>query len=184
VLTYEPQWNSDVSSVYENVTAGEVNPRGFMVGAVPEPEQDDIETILNLMDWDINVDPHYKKKYFRPPLPVSDAPAGCSEKWITYATPYFGAKELTVAPGQTVKVVDPAAYGCILVQGHGTFGGLDAETAEMLRFGQMSADEFFVGEPAARAGVTIHNRSRWEPLVILKHFGPNHPGMPQTVPGV
>ena len=25
VLTYEPQWNSDVNSVYENVTADEVN---------------------------------------------------------------------------------------------------------------------------------------------------------------
>jgi hypothetical protein len=32
-----------------------------------------------------------------------------------------------------------------------------------------------------RAGVRITNRSRWEPLVILKHFGPNHPHMPQTV---
>jgi hypothetical protein len=34
-------------------------------------------------------------------------------------------------------------------------------------------------EVAALKGVTITNASRWEPLVMLKHFGPNHPGMPK-----
>jgi hypothetical protein len=43
----------------------------------------------------------------------------------------------------------------------------------MLRFGTSSADEYFVGEKAAREGVKIVNRSRSEPMVILKHFGPN-----------
>ncbi len=54
----------------------------------------------------------------------------------------------------------------------------------MLRFGQLSADEYFVSEAAAKAGVKISNHSRWEPMVILKHFGPNHPEIPQSVPGV
>ena len=52
--------------------------------------------------------------------------------------------------------------------------------AGVLRYGQMTADEFFVSEPAAKAGVKIENRSRREPLVILKHFGPNHPEMPKA----
>jgi hypothetical protein len=51
----------------------------------------------------------------------------------------------------------------------------------ILRFGQLSADEFFVGESAARAVVTITNRSLWEPMVILKQFGPNHTNMPAVV---
>jgi hypothetical protein len=68
------------------------------------------------------------------------------------------------------------------VQGHGTFGAYDAEAAIMLRYGQLSADEYFVSEAAAQAGVTITNASQWEPMVILKHFGPNHPDMPKTVP--
>ena len=76
-------------------------------------------------------------------------------------------------------VKDPAAYGCILIQGHGQFGVHPAEAAIMLRYGQLSADEFFVGEPAARNGITIRNNSRWEPLVVLKHFAPNHPDMPR-----
>jgi hypothetical protein len=181
VLTYEPQWNSDVNSVYENVTAGEVYPYEFLVENVPEDSKRDIDYVLSLMDWDKNVDPHYKQKYFRPPV-LAQQDEGYIEKWVTYANPYVGAKELTVFPGRSVVVKDQAAYGCIIVQGHGTFGAFEAESSGMLRFGQPSADEYFVSEPAARQGMKISNHSRWEPMVMLKHFGPNHPGMPKAVP--
>jgi hypothetical protein len=181
VLTYEPQWNSDVNSVYENITAGEVYPYEFLVENVPEASKRDIDYVLSLMDWEKNVDPHYRLNYFRPPVPAQQDEC-YTEKWVSYANPYIGAKELTVLPGQTAVVKDGAAYGCILVQGHGTIGTYEAEAAIMLRFGQPSADEYFVSEPAAKQGVTITNRSRWEPLVMLKHFGPNHPDMPKRVP--
>ena len=49
-------------------------------------------------------------------------------------------------------------------------------------FGQQSTDEFFVSEQAAVKGVTVTNTSQVEPLVVLKHFGPNCPGVPQEVP--
>jgi hypothetical protein len=181
VLTYEPQWNSDVNSVYENVTAGEVYPYEFLVENVPDAHKRNVDYVLSLMDWDKNVDPHYKKHYFRPPVSAQSGD-GFVENWVSYANPYVGAKELTVFPGKTVVVKDPVAYGCILVQGHGKVGPHDAEAAIMLRYGQLSADEYFVGEPAARTGVQFTNRSRWEPMVILKHFGPNHPGMPAHPP--
>ena len=99
-----------------------------------------------------------------------------------YGNPYVGAKELTVLPGQTVTIKDAAAYGCITVQGHGTFGPHDCEAAIMLRYGQMSADEFFVSEKAAKEGVVISNHSKVEPLVILKHFAPNNKEIPQKSP--
>jgi hypothetical protein len=181
VLTYEPQWNSDVNSVYENITANEVYPREFLVENVPAERKNDVDYVLSLMDWEKNVDPHYKQHYYRPPV-VASADDRHVENWVSYANPYVGAKELTVYPGQTVVVQDQAAYGCILVQGHGKVGAYDAEAAIMLRYGQLSADEYFVSEAAARQGVTIANHSQWEPLVMLKHFGPNHPGMPQAVP--
>ena len=181
VLTYEPQWNSDVNSVYENVTSGEIYPREFLVENVPPDRKQDVDYVLSLMDWEKNVDPHYKKRFYRPPI-VARSDDACIEKWVTYANDYVGAKELTVLPGQTVVVKDGAAYGCILVQGHGAFGVYEAEAAIMLRYGQLSADEYFVSEPAAKAGVRITNRSRWEPMVILKHFGPNHPEMPKAPP--
>lgn len=181
VLTYEPQWNSDVNSVQENVTAGEINPPEFLVENVPDPLKDDIDYVLDLMDWEANTDPHYRKHYFRPPL-VAREDEHSVEKWVTYANPYIGAKELTVYPGQSVTVSDGAAYGCIVIQGHGQFGPHPTEAAVMLRFGQMSGDEFFVSAQAAAKGVCIRNESRWEPLVVLKHFGPNHPEMPAAVP--
>ncbi len=181
VLTYEPQWNSDVNSVHENITAGEINPIEFLNENVLPEEKDDLEAILRLLDWEKCVDPHYRKHYYRPPL-LANQDDKHIEKWITYATPYFSAKELTIHPGQTVTIKDGAAYGCILVQGHGTFGRFQAETAIMLRFGQLSGDEYFVSEQAAKEGVTISNNSPWEPMVILKHFGPNHPLAPTSVP--
>jgi hypothetical protein len=181
VLTYEPQWNSDVNSVYENVTSGEINPYEFLAENCPEEKKRDVDYILSLMDWEKNLDPHYKQHYFRPPLLCEPVSEGFREKWVVYGNDYIGAKELEVAPGQTVVVKDPVAFGCILIQGHGKFGVFDAEAAIMLRFGQLSADEYFVSEQAAREGITLTNQSRWEPMVILKHFGPNHPGMPKSI---
>ncbi|MBB6731458.1 hypothetical protein [Cohnella zeiphila] len=180
VLTYEPQWNSDVNSVHENIVADEVYPYEFLVENCPEERKYDIDYIMSLLDWEKNVDPHYKRHYFRPPIVCPHSDERHTEKWIAYGNDYFGAKELTVHPGQTVTVRDEAAYGCIVVQGHGGFGGFTAESAGMLRFGAMSADEFFVSEEAAKAGILVRNDSRWEPLVMLKHFGPNHPQMPKS----
>ncbi len=182
-LTYEPQWNSDVNSVYENITADEVYPYEFLTENCPDDKKRDVDYVLSLMDWEKNVDPNYKKHYYRPPITCSHSDENHIEKWVAYANDYIGAKELTVMPGKSAVVKDDAAYGCILVQGHGKFGNYDAEAAIMLRFGQMSADEYFVSEQAAKRGVTIVNESKWEPLVMLKHFGPNHPDMPRTVEG-
>lgn len=181
VLTYEPQWNSDVNSVYENITADEVYPYDFLVENCPADKKRDLDYVISLMDWEKNVDPHYRNTYFRPPVPCTPFDKGGEEKWIVYANEYLGAKELTIHPGRTVTVKDEAAYGCIIIQGHGRFGAYEAEAAIMLRFGQTSADEYFVSEKAAREGVRIQNSSNVEPMVILKHFGPNHPDMPQTV---
>ncbi len=177
-LTYEPQWNSDVNSVYENITSGEVYPYSMLVENCPEDKQNDLDYVISLMDWEKNIDPHYKENYFRAPIVIEDN-ENYTEKWVVYKNDYIAAKELTVKPGQSVVIKDCAAYGCIIVQGHGKFGCYDAEAAGMLRFGQLSADEYFVGEPAAKEGVLIENKSQFEPLVMLKHFGPNNKDMPR-----
>lgn len=180
-LTYEPQWNSDVNSVYENIASGEVYDYDFLVENCPEDKKRNLEYVMSLLDWEKNVDPHYRKHYFRPPVACPNSDGRYAEKWVAYANDYIAAKELTVQPGQKVVVSDSAAYGCIIIQGHGRFGAYDAEASVMLRFGQPSNDEFFVSEAAAKQGVVIENRSRFQPMVILKHFGPNHPDMPRTL---
>jgi hypothetical protein len=173
-LTYEPQWNSDVSSVMENVVRGEVILRDSLVASLPDNEKNDMDAVMAMMDWEANVDPHYKKKYFLPPLPVDTGVKDYRESWITYRNPFFAAKETTVPPGASALIRDDAAYGCVIVQGHGSFGAYDdAEAPILLRFGQSSGDEYFVSEKAARDGVRVVNRSMHEDLVILRHFGPN-----------
>ncbi|MFR7474295.1 MAG: hypothetical protein ACLUVV_06795 [Christensenellales bacterium] len=146
VLTYEPQWNSDVNSVYENVTADEVNSITSLNENCPDDKKDDIDYIMSLMDWDANVDPHYRKKYFRPPV-ETDAPEGAIEKWVDTTRGY--AKELTVLLGQTVTIKDAAAYGCITVQATAPLARTTAKHI-MLRYGQMSADELCFGKGRQR----------------------------------
>jgi len=177
-LTYEPQWNSDVNSVQENVVSGEIYPRYMLVEECPEDKKDDVDYIFSLMDWEKNVDPNYKKHYFRPPI-VDGKSGAHMELWVVYANEYIGAKELTVYPKQEINISDSAAYGVILTQGRGRFGNYVCEAPTLLRFRQQSCDEFFVSEAAAKQGVTVVNESPAEPLVLLKHFGPNHPQMPK-----
>jgi hypothetical protein len=64
-----------------------------------------------------------------------------------------------------------------MLQGHGTMGVWDIEAPAMIRYGQLTSDEFFVTEAAAKVGVTIHNPSSTDPIVMLKHFGPMNPDL-------
>lgn len=178
LCTYEPQWCSDVSSIWQNVDepTAQRYPYEMLASYVPEGKEKDLEYIYNIMDWNINLDPDYKGKYFRKPIVCAEDEKHI-EKWITYGTGLFGAKELTIYPKQTVVIKDQAAYGCIIIQGHGEFGNYEAEAANMIRFGQATADEYFVSEDAAKKGVKIINHSSCEPMVILKHFAMNC-GMP------
>jgi hypothetical protein len=98
-----------------------------------------------------------------------------SEMWITYGTPYYSAKELTVLPRRSVTIKDSAAYGAILTQGYGTIGKQPLATPSMIRFGEMTEDELFVTASIAQQGVLIENPSTTDPLVLLKHFGPGNP---------
>lgn len=178
LCTYEPQWCSDVSSIWQNVDANmQRYDYSNLASYVPEGRENDLEYIFSIIDWDANTDPDYKKKYFRPQIVCSETEEHV-EKWITYGTGnLFAAKELTVKPGEKYISKEKAAYGCIIIQGFGKFGVYDAETANMVRFGQPTADEYFVSEKAAREGITIANHSKCEPMVILKHFAMNC-GMP------
>ncbi|MCL1854354.1 MAG: hypothetical protein FWF86_01360 [Clostridia bacterium] len=172
LLTYEPQWSSDISSVWENIVSGEVMKREFMVGHVPADKADNADYIFSLLDWEKNICADYRERYFRPPVSSSTSRTH-QENWICYGNEYIGGKELTIHPGETYVSKERAAHGCVVVQGYGQFGAYRCEAANLLRFGQFSADEFFVSEDAAREGVTITNNAVYEPLVILKHFGPN-----------
>ena len=168
-LTYEPQWNSDLNSVFENIASGEVYGREFLEENCPEDKKGDIDYLISLLDWEKNTDPDYMKHYFRPPVEYIKT-EDFKEEWITYGNDYIAAKRLTVYPGRKATVKDTTPYGCIVIQGFGKFGDYIAHEAGMLRFGSPSQDEYFVAFSAANQGITIENLSQTEPLVILKHF--------------
>jgi hypothetical protein len=177
LVTYEPQVNSDVFAMYQSMVEGRAVPWDLLVKDVPVEHHHDLDYILDMLDWEANVDPEFMGHRLYYPKPVKDeaemAEAGYSEKWVTYATPqFYSAKELTVKPGHSVTIHDDAAYGAILVQGWGNMGTFAAETPSLIRFGQMTSDEFFVTAAAAHRGVKITNQSEQEDLVMLKHFGP------------
>jgi len=48
------------------------------------------------------------------------------------------AGSLTVSPGRSATIRDGAAYGAIVVEGHGAVGNFDVETPSVIRFGQMT----------------------------------------------
>ncbi len=56
----------------------------------------------------------------------------------------------------------------------------DISTPTLIRYGELTNDEFFVTEDAAKKGVTITNTSATEPLVMLKHFSEN-PDLPANL---
>lgn len=185
LVTYEPQVNSDVFGMFQSMVEGRAVPWDLLVKDVPPEHHHDLDYILDMLDWEANVDPEFAKHRLFHPTPVKPEAemldAGYSEKWIVYSTPHYSAKELTVLPGRSVTIQDAAAYGLIVVQGWGTVGKQDVETPSLIRYGEMTKDELFVSARTAEAGVTVTNRSSTENLVMLKHFGPGNSDAAQFI---
>jgi hypothetical protein len=158
---------------------GRIVPWELLTKDVPPAHHRDLDYLVEMLDWDANVNPEFAKTNRTFPCPVrpfaETEPDGYREQWVCYGTKHYSAKELTVLPGRRVTIADGAAYGLIVVQGHGTFGALGVSAPTMIRFGETTEDELFVSHAAAAAGVRIENPSETDPLVILKHFGPGNP---------
>ena len=179
LVTYEPQVNSDVFGMFQSEVEGRVVDWSLLTKDVPKENHYDFEYLVGMLDWEGNVNPTFaaSNKIFPKPVREIEAMAaeGYRENWITYGNRHYSAKELTVFPKQTVTIKDSAAYGMILTEGYGKIGNHTASTPAMIRFGQMTQDEFFVTLNVAESGVNITNLSETDPLVMLKHFGPGNP---------
>jgi hypothetical protein len=185
LVTYEPQWGSDVFAMYQSMVEGRPVPWGLLVKDMPKDKHKDLDYLVEQLDWEANVDPTFKDSHYLEPIPVADsAPEGYVDRWVVYGKvdgqELFSAKELTVGPGARVTVKDNGAYGLIAVQGTGRIGKLALQTPAMIRFGELTEDEVFVTHDAARQGVLFENTGR-EPLVTLRYFGPGtNPGAPNV----
>lgn len=177
LVTYEPQWGSDVFGMYQSMVEGRPVPWSLLVKDVPKDKHQDLDYLIEQLDWDGNVDPSFKDHHYLEPIPVADtASEGYVDRWIVYGKVHgeelFSAKELTVEPGVKVKIKDNGAYGLIAVQGTGKIGKHPLQTPAMIRYGELTDDEVFVSDEAAQQGVTFENTGL-EPLVTLRYFGPD-----------
>lgn len=173
LCTYEPQFASDVYAMYQSVLyGGECVSEDLLWKNTPEEERGNFDYLMDVIDWEANTDPEFKQKHFMKPITISEN-ENYTEEWICYKCKTASAKRLTVKPGKTAVITDEAAYGMILIEGHGKMDGFDIETPTLIRYGELTNDEFFVTDSAAKRGVTITNTSATEPIVILKHFSEN-----------
>jgi hypothetical protein len=174
LVTYEPQWGSDVFGMYQSMVEGRYVPRELLTKDFPKEKHADNKYLVDALDWEANVNPKFKDSHYLEPI-VATQGDGYVDRWIVYGTvngeELFSAKELTVQPGAKATVKDSGAYGLIAVQGTGTIGRQRLQTPAMIRFRELTEDEYFVTFDAARAGVTFVNTGL-EPLVTLRYFGP------------
>jgi len=185
LLTYEPQWGSDVFGMWQSMVEGRAVGWDLLVKDVPQEKHQDLDFLISQLDWEGNVDPNFRENhYLEPVLAEGGDEAGYADRWIVYGKingeSLFSAKELTVQPGARATIKDHGASGLIAVQGSGTIGGLPLITPVMIRFGELTQDEYFISQERARQGVEVVNTGA-EPLVTLRYFGPEQaPGVPEV----
>lgn len=186
LLTYEPQWGSDVFGMYQSIVEGRPVPRELLVKDMPAEKHQDIDFIVDQLDWDANLDPNFRDSHYLEPIADGAATGeGYVDRWVCYGKvdgkQYFSAKELTVMPGVRMTLKDNGASGVIVTQGRGRIGALPLECPSMIDFGEMTEDEVYISAPAAREGVVIENLGKECPLVLLRYFGPDvNPNAPEV----
>lgn len=185
LCTYEPQWGSDVFGMFQSIVEGRYVPWSLLVKDVPPEKHQDLDFIIDQLDWEKNVDTHFKENnYLEPIVDTERSGDGYTDRWIVYGrvdgAQLFSAKELTIEPGAKCVLKDPGASGWITVQGKGRMGKLNLQTPAMIRFGEETEDEVFITHAAATRGVEIENTGS-EPLVGLRYFGPDvHANLPNV----
>ena len=177
LVTYEPQWGSDVFAMYQSMVEGRAVPRSLLTKDFPKEKHNNNKYLVEALDWDGNVDPNFKDNHFLEPVAVAKTDKeGWVDRWIVYGKvagkQLFTAKELTVQPGSKCVIRDGGAYGWITVQGRGKIGSVELQSPVMIRHWEITQDEVFVTAKRAAAGVEVVNTGS-EPLVGLRYFGPD-----------
>src|SRR5213082_1705577 len=151
LCTYEPQWGSDVFGMYQSLVEGREVPWALLVKDMPREKHRDLDFIVDQLDWEANVDPHFKENHYLEPIVAAGSDKeGWVDKWVVYGKvrgeQLFSAKELTVWPGSKVTIKDNGATSIITVQGEGKINNLRLSSPKMIGFYELTEDEVFVTE--------------------------------------
>ncbi len=57
--------------MYENITHDQVVPKELLWKDTPKDKLGDVDHLLAVLDWDLNVDPNFTKNRFMRPRPVT-----------------------------------------------------------------------------------------------------------------
>ncbi|MCL5071459.1 MAG: hypothetical protein M1308_11270 [Actinobacteria bacterium] len=185
LVTYEVQWASDILSLFQSMVGDKFIDKELLTISVPPERKNDYDYIVSMLDWEKNILPNFREKFYRTPKIVNSntKSQGYIEKWVVYGKidnkEYFSAKELTIDPKAKAIISDNGAYGLVVLQGIGKINGVGVSSPTQIRYGELTDDEFFITYQAAQKGVEIENTAN-EPLVMLKVFGPDtNPDMPE-----
>ena len=185
LVTYEPQWGSDVFGMYQSMVEGRRVPWELLVKDVPKDKHHDLDYLVEQLDWEKNVDPEFKAHNYLEPIVHSGGDGQGLRRQVDRLR--HGRRQAALQrpradrhPGGSATIKDDGAYGLIVTQGSGTIGKLDVDSPNFIRFGEMTKDEVFVTEKRAKEGVTFKNTGT-EPFVSLRYFGPD---VHQSVPSV
>ena len=85
LVTYEPQWGSDVFAMYQSLVEGRPVPWSLLVKDMPKDKHQDLDYLVEQLDWEGNVNPNFKDSHYLEPIPVADsATEGYVDRWIVY----------------------------------------------------------------------------------------------------
>ena len=102
LVTYEPQVASDVFAMFQSEVEGRITPWALLTKDVPPEYHDDLDYLVELLDWDANVNPKFaadNRCFPKPVRPFAETEGdGYREQWVCYGTGWYSAKELTVLP--------------------------------------------------------------------------------------
>lgn len=178
LCTFEPQAWSDTFQMYEARTTDGWLPRDVLLFKdIPENQKGNFDHMVELLDWEGNLDPDFvRKNFLMPRLDEDRSDKGVTRQWVVYGTvggqELFSAVETTVDPGCEYFLEEPGASGLLFMTGRGTIGGHTVEVPTLMRYYDIVSDEFFVTADAADGGTTIRNEGD-TPLVFLQYYGPD-----------
>src|SRR5438552_12767775 len=85
LVTYEPQWGSDVFGMYQSLVEGRPVPWSLLVKDMPKEKHHDLDYLVEQLDWEGNVNPNFKDSHYLEPIHVADTKSeGYVDRWIVY----------------------------------------------------------------------------------------------------
>jgi hypothetical protein len=188
LVTYELQVASDVTCIPESRVNDMVMPSDLLDRDIPvkvneNGEEEVCRYVLSMLRCrNSGNGDSLRREYFRPPVQIFTDEGG-SQSWLIYRAgrasepsnpDLYSAKRTVVQPGRSLSLQERAAFGAIVLSGHGHMGlpgqqPVALESASMFPTRDaIGGDEVFVAAGAA-AGFQVSCESM-EALHLYQHF--------------